>query len=1374
MQDTLVYTDTSEIDKLNKEAWNINRKDAYKSIELASKALERSSKINYKKGIALAYKTLGTASIWISKNEEALKYCFDAISIFKEIGDKVNEAETNYYVGASFRYLSDYDSAIKHYNECYNINNSIGNEMGMADGLNGLGTVYYSIEQNDKALDVLLESQKLCIKHKDTEIYVKVLDGLGETYHNLKQYDKASEYYVKCDAICKEIGNKQVAAFALDGLGRTYSATKKHKEALEKFNESLNLRRELGFKAGEVVTLYNIGCLLIDKKDVKEAISYLEQSFKLAENINSKEGVYKASEKLAELYESLDQFVDSIKYYKIFQLTREEVRNEKTNQLVKSVELQHKMLQSQAEKLLLEEKAKELESYSNNLVLLGEIGQQIISHHSVSDIVETVYDHVNRLMDATGFGIGLHKDKENQLVFPLFIEGNEKFKDITHSLDNTDKVPVKCFLERREIIINDFEKEYHLYVNKKTVPTFGKTVLSIIYLPLVLKDKVLGVITVQSFNANAYSTYHINILRNLASYTAIALDNAQLYELQEKIIFARTKEVLVQKEEVEKAYQNNKLLSEVGQQITSTLNFEEIFDKLHHYVNQVMDAACFGIRLYDPVNNVVDYKYGIERGEKYSSIAKIPMNDDDNYSVWCIKNKKEIFLNDNLNEYSKYVKQIRVVSGDLPHSLIFYPIMIGERVLGVITIQSFEKFAYKPHHIDILKSLASYIAIALENASLYENMEEKVKERTLEVVKQKEEIEKTYQNTKLLGQVGKDITSTLSVSEIIEKVYTNVNSLMDASVFAIGIHKEELKKLVFSGTMEKGQKLEDFSYTLNDDTLSVWCFNNEKDVFINDYSVEYKKFIKADYTAVQGDDTESMIFLPIYGKNKKLGVLSVQSFKKNAYSEYHLNILKNLAVHIGIAFDNASLYENMEERVEQRTAEVMKQKELLEKNFQDTKLVAQITKDISASLSVETIVSKVYQNINVLMPSESFGIGLYNPVAHSLQFPGFIEHNEKMPFFEFHCSDKDRYAVWCFDKEREIVINDNKTEYAKYIKVLKAPIAGKSPESLVYLPLFTKDKKIGVLTVQSFTKNAYSEYQVNILRNLALSIAIALDNASLYENLEEKVKERTEEVINQKAIIEEKNKDITDSIKYAKKIQQALMPDTDLLKISFTESFVYYRPKDIVSGDFYWIETFKNGITVFAAADCTGHGVPGAFMSLICNDLMSQVIRDQNVTTPGQVLAMLDEKLRAMLNKSSDHSSNDGMDIALCAYHPKNMIMQFAGAHRPLLLIRNGELIEYKPSKHSIGGYVGGHKLFDDNTIQLQKGDSVYVLTDGYSDQFGGQNGKKFKFKKLQKLIQSIAHMSMADQHDLLEEAFVSWRGRHEQVDDVCVIGVKI
>jgi hypothetical protein len=246
-----------------------------------------------------------------------------------------------------------------------------------------------------------------------------------------------------------------------------------------------------------------------------------------------------------------------------------------------------------------------------------------------------------------------------------------------------------------------------------------------------------------------------------------------------------------------------------------------------------------------------------------------------------------------------------------------------------------------------------------------------------------------------------------------------------------------------------------------------------------------------------------------------------------------------------------------------------------------------------------------------------------------------------------------------------------------------APLGGHSPLSLIYLPLFTKEKKIGVLTVQSFSKHAYSEFHVNILKNLALSIAIALDNASLYENLEEKVKERTTEVIKQKAIIEEKNKDITDSIKYAKKIQQAIAPNIDEFNKNFIDSFILYKPKDIVSGDFYWFEHFAD-TTVFAAADCTGHGVPGAFMSLICSDIMYKVVYDQKITSPADALKLIDDKLVQLIRKSSESSANDGMDIALCSYSKNDNILNYAGAHRPILIIRNGEILEYRPNKFSI------------------------------------------------------------------------------------------
>src|ERR1051326_6562251 len=259
---------------------------------------------------------------------------------------------------------------------------------------------------------------------------------------------------------------------------------------------------------------------------------------------------------------------------------------------------------------------------------------------------------------------------------------------------------------------------------------------------------MLGVITVQSFSKNAYSNYHLHMLRNMAMYAAIALENAGLYSNMEEEVKRRSGEAIKQKEEIERTYKNQQLLGEIGQQITSTLQFDTIFTKLYENVNELMNAECFGVRIHHPAKNAVEYKFEMENGEKYDPVM-VPMTDDNNYTVWCIKNQKEIFLNDNVKEYKKYVKEIRVVSGEMPHSLLFSPMMIGERLVGVITVQSFKKHAYSPYHLDILRTLGTYTAIALENANLYENMEEKVKERTLEVVKQKEEIEKTYENTRL-------------------------------------------------------------------------------------------------------------------------------------------------------------------------------------------------------------------------------------------------------------------------------------------------------------------------------------------------------------------------------------------------------------------------------------------------------------------------------------------------------------------------------------------------------------------------------------------------------------------------------------------------
>ncbi|OFY96316.1 MAG: hypothetical protein A3K10_16365 [Bacteroidetes bacterium RIFCSPLOWO2_12_FULL_31_6] len=283
--------------------------------------------------------------------------------------------------------------------------------------------------------------------------------------------------------------------------------------------------------------------------------------------------------------------------------------------------------------------------------------------------------------------------------------------------------------------------------------------------------------------------------------------------------------------------------------------------------------------------------------------------------------------------------------------------------------------------------------------------------------------------------------------------------------------------------------------------------------------------------------------------------------------------------------------------------------------------------------------------------------------------------------------------------------------------------------------------------------------------------------------------------------LEEKNKEITDSIQYAKRIQNAILPPTKLVKEYLPQSFILYKPKDIVAGDFYWME-HKNGKILFAAADCTGHGVPGAMVSVVCNNGLNRSVREHGLTEPGQILDKTREIVIQEFEKS-DEEVKDGMDISLCGLDLNNNKLTWSGANNPLWIIRssrhsgldpesvdkiphqvrnddaqyrndgNFELIEYKADKQPIGKYTEA-KPFTTHEIQLQKDDSIYIFTDGYQDQFGGEKGKKFKAAKLRELLLSIQHEPMEKQREIIDQSFETWKGSLEQVDDVCIIGVRV
>jgi serine phosphatase RsbU (regulator of sigma subunit) len=251
--------------------------------------------------------------------------------------------------------------------------------------------------------------------------------------------------------------------------------------------------------------------------------------------------------------------------------------------------------------------------------------------------------------------------------------------------------------------------------------------------------------------------------------------------------------------------------------------------------------------------------------------------------------------------------------------------------------------------------------------------------------------------------------------------------------------------------------------------------------------------------------------------------------------------------------------------------------------------------------------------------------------------------------------------------------------------------------------------------------------------------------------------------------LEEKNTEIMDSINYAKRIQSAILPPNKLVKEYLPESFILYKPKDIVAGDFYWME-HKEGKVLFAAADCTGHGVPGAMVSVVCNNGLNRSVREYGLTDPAKILDKTREIVISEFEKSEDEVK-DGMDIALCSLEGNTL--KYAGAHNPLWIIRNGEVLETKANKQPIGKF-DKQLPYTTHTFELDKGDSVYIFSDGFVDQFGGEKGKKYKPKAFRNLLLSIQEKTMEEQRMLIDEAFETWRGSLEQIDDVCVIGVKV
>lgn len=477
-------------------------------------------------------------------------------------------------------------------------------------------------------------------------------------------------------------------------------------------------------------------------------------------------------------------------------------------------------------------------------------------------------------------------------------------------------------------------------------------------------------------------------------------------------------------------------------------------------------------------------------------------------------------------------------------------------------------------------------------------------------------------------------------------------------------------------------------------------------------------------------------------------------------------VLMSALVFVGVSFYNARKSnillqrKNVEihqqkEQISEQHENIVKQKDELETSYRNISLLSEIGQKITATLDLNSVVHLVHDCFSNLVSTDTFGVGIYNPTLDRVNFLLFTENGQ-----EIH-----DHSLSLQKPENEL--------YAKCIKAGKEQLVAHAntqvtplTQSQVLLPLLVNNKITGLITVQSKTENAYSKRDMNLLKALASYTSVALANANAYQ------------------IIENKNKSITDSLRYGKTIQQSLLPSKEKLEASLGECFVFFRPKDIVSGDFYWHTRVYNK-NIIAAVDCTGHGVPGAFMSMIGHTLLNEIVNQHKITDPAQILGFLHNNIRKVLHQSAEdgNSNDDGMDICICAIEPvenekgeDQAKVVFAGAKRPLVYIPAPyqEVKHIRGDRKSIGGLQKEEvRIFNNHELILPKNSLVYLFSDGYPDQNGTEKGN-FSTKKFEHLLLENAHLTMTEQQEILRRELAQHQQQAEQRDDITVIGIRI
>ena len=1457
-----------KVDAINAHVLASGRKDPAAGLEQAHEALELSEDNKYAVGIVKARYNLATCYTWSSNYPEAVKYGLESLRSSSDDGNTEYYAKSLLILGPIYYNISDFDVSLDYYLKCRKLYKKIDNPEGLADSLNGIGNLYQATGKEGESINFYNKALKIAEDLNDDMLIARVVDGLGGSYIALDNFEDGVKCFKRARKLAHKSGDRRIEGFALKGLGDAYLSVNNFKEAKKFYYDSLDLRKQIDDKSGIVKSMIGLSRLFLKNNESDMAVVNLTNAMEIAKEIGSKESECRCHLLLSESYEELGNTQQFKYHYKEYFFIKEKVYGEEILYKSKARELQFEIEKREREKEL-ERTNQNIAELSYNIKQLSDVGKSLTTILSVQGILNELETQMDGLFDCSCFGVGIVDKGVTKLEYKNFHFQGTIFKKMVDKLDDSKLLSVWCYQNQKEVFIPDLLGEFLKNNFKMSKLINPKKLKSLIYMPIVYQDQKIGVISIQSEKSNNFNVYDLDVLRNLAVYVGIAVSNARMYQDLEKTVAVRTKEVVKQKEAVEKTFENTQILGEIGNDITSVLSVEAIIEKVYGNVSKLMKMDAFGIGIYNETTNALDFNGFHELGEA------LPFHsehlDDDKLSTWCFKNKKQVVINNFKTDINKYLKrETGPVIGERMESIIVIPLYTKDHAVGVLTVQSKQLNAYSEYEISVLNNLGVFVVIALDNARAYE---------TIGAAKQDLEklsiVARETENGVLIADATGEIEwcnhafenmTGCGLAEFKEKFGNNIKTLSDdpERVKAIEQAVKDRKTYVYEGQSthtdgtqrwlqitlnsihdddgnllriitvssditerkkadDRIKKFADRLNVVNSIDRAILTSESGSDVIYNSlkqlkaslglYGVSialfdfrnntFQAFVvsesfssniedgkqypienfgsldilrKGKYNLVDDiteldemspsdiqnmkDGIESYMCYPLIAKGDLIGSINIHASRPNTIGQSFIDIIKEVSNSLAVA-----IYQNkLQDIIRENYRDLNDKTQKLQQSYKNISILSEIGQKITAELDLNKIAELLYESINELMDASVFSLLSVNERMQRLDYNFYIQNGKRQNKEPMLLDNIDSISVWCIKNQSDVVMNHFINEIKEF------PVSGNlvkksNPQSVIFIPLVVKERAIGVLTVQSFKRNAYSTYDVEMLKSLSSYVAIASENAAIYSEIQFTNK-----------LMEQKNQDILDSIQYAKKIQDTIIPSQAELDDILGENFMIYKPRDIVSGDWYWATKLSEDKVLFTVGDCTGHGVPGAFMSLISNRLIKEIVLANNVHEPDEILNQLrGQIIKSLKQEGKDGETADGLDMALCIVDRKQNTISFAGANCPLYHLRDGEITITKGDKQPIGFLKKNkHLPFTGHTFDYKDGDIIYLFSDGYADQFGGPDERKFKYSQLNQVIMDNWKKPLTKQGEMLDKAFIDWKGDFYQIDDVCLIGVKL